>query len=1143
MSIRLRNLKGCLCAAAGVLLVALAPAQRPVQRLSRVPASGEARVALLDTAGPHVARSQQLGFLAGDTALTSLSLVLKPTEAQDAALTQLLADQQNPASASYHQWLTPEQFGERFGVADADIQLIEQWLQSKGFTVDSVAPSANRIVFSGTAAAAETAFGTSLQRYQRNGREFFENSTPVQLPASLATVVRGVTGLSSYRPPTPKMRRMSQATASPDYTTSTGTHYIVPDDLRTIYGTDSLIGAGYNGSGIKIGIIGESAVDTTQLTYFQQKTGQTSNLPTMVLVPGTGNSNRVDGDESESELDLEYAGGNAPGASLQFIYTGCTSTTSSSVLSSSTNCGNNGVFDAIIYAITNNLAPILSLSYGGCEEEDASYANTYLEPALKQANAQGQTIMVSSGDAGAASCETSEDTKVATAGLAVSYPASSVYVTGVGGTQLTSDSSTYWSSSNNSYLGSALGYIPETAWNDTAAYGSLSASGGGLSQLFTKPSWQVGTGVPTANFRAVPDVAFPANVSEHALLTCTGDGPCTSGTKSFTITASGVGNDGGGVGGTSAAAPTFAGMLAVVEQANKGAALGNINPSLYALAEGPSAASIFHDITTGNNIVNCTVGTPNCTTGTLGYSAGVGYDLVTGLGSIAIPALQTALAGYAANSPRIQISAPATVSASTAVTFTATVAGSGSTPTGTVTFSVDGTAVGSVVALSSGTASYTYSGFTSTGSHTVSVAYAGDGTYGTGTASTIVTATILTPSLALAASPSTVAINTPLTVTATLTGSGSTPTGSVAFAVDGGTATTVAVVNGTASYPISGFATAGLHVVSASYTSAGSGSTAIYAAAQASLNLIVSSPSQTLTPTLQLSLVSTSVAPGATLAATVKASGTGTSAPTGNVTFSIDGNGTAATSTLASGSATASFVAPTTVGTHTVSATYYGDNTYKSATSSATVTVVNPGISVAVTPSTLTAAFGSTTSGTLTVTSVGSAAGAASIKLSLVSYTGATSGICYGLNPASPTVPANGSVTSTLTLYTTLTSCNPNGNQLFPPTSASSVAPLKGVRLLAWAGLPLPFLLFLLRRRVRSVGLLTVLAVSCCLGLSSCGSGGTPSSGTTTTTTTGTGTTTTTSSTAASYVIRVTAVVPNPSGTLSATTTFTFNVQ
>lgn len=741
------------------------PAQQLASRLLRVPTQDEGRVALPDSGHRHRNQSVALGQLPGDITLPAMALVLKPTAAQDADLIQLIRDQANPASASYHQWLTPDQFGRRFGVSDGDLALLQGWLQAHGFQVQSVAPSRNRITFSGTSSAVETAFHTGMQRYRRDGQVFSENNDAVELPASMAAVVTAVDGLSSYRLAAPQARRSvaAQVTVSPQYTTATGGHYLVPWDLRQIYGSNTLIGSGYDGTGVKIGIIGQSAVDTTQLTYFQQKTGQTVSLPTMVLVPNTGASNRVSGDEGESELDLEYSSGNAPGAAVQFIYTGCTTTTSSTALSSSTNCNNNGVFDALTYAVTNNLAPILSLSYGGCESENAAYALSTLEPVLRQANAQGQSILVSSGDSGAASCESSSSTKTATAGLGVSYPASSPYVTGVGGTTLNSDSSANWSSTNNSFLGSAIGYVPEVAWNDTASYqgGVFTSSGGGVSKLFGKPSWQAGTNVPADGHRDVPDVSFPANVVEHAYLTCDADGPCTSGTKSFTL--SGTTRDGGGVGGTSAAAPTFAGMLAIVEQANGGKALGNLNPSLYAAAASASGSSIFHDITSGSNLVLCTAGTVDCAGGSLGYLAAPGYDLVTGLGSISIPALRTALQTATATSSTtatVSLAASTTTPViNTAVTFTANTAGAAGTPTGSITFVIDGGA-GVTVALSSGSAAYTLpGGFTSSGAHTVVATYSGGGTYAASSASLGVTASATSGSLSMTSSPSTLTIS------------------------------------------------------------------------------------------------------------------------------------------------------------------------------------------------------------------------------------------------------------------------------------------------------------------------------------------------------------------------------------------------
>lgn len=752
-------------AAAALLAATAFPAlagSQVARRLYSLPSSSDPRVSLPDTVSPRVKTASVLGHLGGDTQLTGMSLVLKPTDAQAAALQQLLADQQNPSSPKYHQWLTPQTFGEQFGLSDADLSIVKDWLTSKGFTVDDVAPSRNRIVFSGTASAVESAFTTSLQRFHRADQDYFENSTAISLPQSLAGVVSGITGISSYHiQPIQK-----SPLAVPQYTTSSGSHYLVPWDFRQIFGMNTLISQGYDGTGIKIGVIGQSTVTSAQLTYFQQLTGQTVKLPTMVLVPNTGTAGQLSAtDEQESELDLEYASGSAPGAQVLFIYTG---------LGTSTN-RNNGVFDAMIYAINQNLAPILTLSYGACENDAVSYANTVLEPVLKQASSQGQTILVSSGDWGATACETPDsngNVTLATGGLSVSYPASSPNVTAVGGTTLTGTTSQYWSSSNNSYRGSALGYIPETAWNDTTASG-LSASGGGASATFGKPSWQAGTGVLSDGHRDVPDVAFPSSPQTNGYLVCViGTYQCTNGST--------FGNSSGVwvYGGTSAAAPNFAAMLAIVEQAIGGTAQGNINSQLYTLAAGSSATSVFHDITTGNNTVQCKGGTLGCsstnaaTNGTMGYSAGTGYDMVTGLGSLDAGGLATALktsTGTGTKStPTVDLGASSiTPTGGSTINLFVTVSGNGAVPTGSVNLSVDGTSFNTVTLSSSGTSAtstYTVPSCTATTSctHTVIATYSGDTNFTTATATLVLTvpttSTAASGSIALTPAASTLTV-------------------------------------------------------------------------------------------------------------------------------------------------------------------------------------------------------------------------------------------------------------------------------------------------------------------------------------------------------------------------------------------------
>ena len=729
------------------------------------------QVEIAGTATHRPATSTVVGRLPGNTPLTRMGLVLAPSAAQQADLDQLLADQLNPASASYHQWLTPAQFGARFGVSDADLAKIESWLTSQGFDVLSVPASRNTVFFSGTAATVESAFGVSMQQYRRNGREFFENSTNIKVPAALNGIVRGVTSLSSYRLKGTLVQRprASLKAAKPQYTTTnsdgTTTHSLTPWDFRQIYGLNSLVNAGYTG-GMKIAVVGQSAVNSTQIGYFRQLTGQAVTTFSAILVPNSGVSTLVYGDEGESEIDIEYAGGTASGANIQFIYTG--------------NSNNNGVFDSVIYAVTSDVAPIITMSYGGCETDYTTFASQTFEPYLKQANAQGQTVLVSAGDEDAATCDvvdsTSGSATIASEGATVSYPASSPYVTAVGGTRFSEGSGTYWNSTNNSFGGSATGYIPEIVWNETndpgnngsgpggVGYGIV-GTGGGASALFGKPSWQTGTGVPSDGARDLPDVAFNAAIYHDPYEYCSAE-VNSQGVAAEACTASAYGAY--IVGGTSLSAPNFAAMLAIVEQKNGvTAGLGNINPSLYSLAAGSSASAVFNDVTLGSNTVPCIVGTSDCTSGTLGYVAGVGYDQTTGWGSVNGAAFATALAAQPASSTAtstLTVSAnPAAPIINSPVTLTATVASASSTsvPTGTVQFTIDGASAGTQT-LASGSAVYTISaGFTTAGTHTVTAAYSGDSKYSAETSklTLIVGASVSTSgTFALTSSPTTLTI-------------------------------------------------------------------------------------------------------------------------------------------------------------------------------------------------------------------------------------------------------------------------------------------------------------------------------------------------------------------------------------------------
>lgn len=563
---------------------------------------------------------------------------------QQADLDALVAAQQDSSSPQYHQWLTPAQFGARFGVADSDIAKTQAWLQSQGFTVLSVSPSRDSITFSGTAATAASAFGAPLHRYSVGGESHIAPSADISLPSDLAGIVSQVGNLSDFRPHA-HFRRGNGAIYKPDFTSGqTSNHYLTPGDVAIIYDIKAAYGAGYTGTGQTIAVMGQSAITNVDITRFQTAIGQTANPPTSILVPNSGASATYSGDESESDLDTEYAGGIAPGATIDFVYVGADLTTS--------------VFDSLTWAIQNRIAPIINISYGSCEA-DLGGMYTTLNATLQQAAAQGQTIISAAGDEGSADCfdPTSTTSISQTNGIAVDFPSSSQYVTGLGGTEfpatdVASGNTTYFSSNGSSDLVvSALSYIPEQVWNDNAAStvsSGLSAGGGGVSTLTPIPSWQTGViGIPAgATMRMVPDIALDASPNNAGYAYCTSDsagawvsgqqGSCTSGLRDSASQVLTV------AGGTSFAAPIFSGMLAIIGQAKGYTWQGTVNPVLYGLAANTTTyASAFHDIVTGNN--TCNIGPTYCSAAAAAnYNANVGYDEASGLGSVDLNNLLTA---------------------------------------------------------------------------------------------------------------------------------------------------------------------------------------------------------------------------------------------------------------------------------------------------------------------------------------------------------------------------------------------------------------------------------------------------------------------------------------------------------------------
>jgi subtilase family serine protease len=721
-------------------------AQAAVQNRIAGGVNNGSRVALPGTIGGHARNSTDLGLAPANLQLESLSLRFSMTPAQQADLNQLLAAQLDPSSPSYHQWLTSEQFGARFGLSSGDLANVSSWLTNQGFTITNVAKSSTFITFSGTVAQVQQAFGTAIHNVSLKGEQHITNLTDPTMPSAIANVVLAVTGLNDYKlKPRSRARGVTTDSLQPGFTTTVGgvtSHYIAPGDLYTIYDYPPS-SSNITGAGITIAVMG--ATDLTQgnvlpdanIAAFRTAAGLPAiNLKLQLAGADPGIPTTASGiptDLDEAHLDVEWSGASAPGATIMYVY------------------GKDVLANSLTYAIdaSPTIAPIITISYGGCESGfGASYVSTYNQ-LLQLANVKGITVMSSSGDNGATDCDTSS---VATEGLNVDFPASSPFVTAAGGTMFSGDvsnASAYWNSTNGSNNSSAKSYIPEQPWNETTTSGGLDAGGaggGGASGFFSKPAWQTGLGVPNDSSRDVPDVSLNAAAQHDGYVVCS-QGSCTNGF----LGSNGQANV---FGGTSFVAPSLAGILALVEQHLGTGALGNIGPTLYGLASGPSASTIFHDIISGNISVVCSQGTANCPNGgSIGYNAGTGYDLATGIGTLDVNMLvnnwanakptgtgstigavlstttvTTSTASCAINSAALALKV--TVATGSPTSNSSGIPTSGAVPTGTVQVLVDNVAVGAPQALVNGVAAVSLNTATiSSGGHTVSAVYSGDATF------------------------------------------------------------------------------------------------------------------------------------------------------------------------------------------------------------------------------------------------------------------------------------------------------------------------------------------------------------------------------------------------------------------------------
>ncbi|MDR3735750.1 MAG: S53 family peptidase [Acidobacteriaceae bacterium] len=582
--------------------------------------------------------SNDLGVIA-DVQLDHLTVVLARSAAQQAAFEQFLDDQQNPASPNYHHWLTPQQVGVQFGLTDHDIAAVTGWLTGQGLRVDAVSPDRTRITFSGPSGNVARALGTQFHRYQvavgsAQQQRISIARAPV-VPAALAAVIAGFHGLSEERlqsqshiDPIQGTLPQSASGITPQYTSSTGSHYLTPNDFATIFDINPVYNSGVNGSGVKVAIIGRSRINTPDITAYQTLMGLSTSALPVVIIPPTGLDPGIASDQGEQTLDVNRVMGTAPGAGADLVISGDSTTI-------------DGLTVAMQHEVNTLVDPIMTISYGSCEV-GASAAVTYYNSLFSAAAAEGITTFVSSGDSAASGCASDGVLPVAsTQVLAINFLCSSPYVTCVGGTELNDSASpaSYWSTTNSSSLASALHYVPEGAWNEplssTNSYQVL-GTGGGPSIYLTKPSWQTGVGVPADGVRDTPDLSLPS-AGHDGYFTCY-QNSCAGGHFYAFF-------------GTSAAAPSMAGIMAMVVQ-KLGHAQGNFNPTIYRLAAS-TALGVFHDASPASMSVStctaatagmCNNSTPSTTAltgGLAGYPLTTGYDLATGWGSVDVANLIT----------------------------------------------------------------------------------------------------------------------------------------------------------------------------------------------------------------------------------------------------------------------------------------------------------------------------------------------------------------------------------------------------------------------------------------------------------------------------------------------------------------------
>ena len=736
----------------------------PAHTVARSNDAGESRASVVipSSRPPLPFSAVDLGPAAATMRLDRMLLLLEPSSAQKQALDAELAAQLDSQSPEYHHWLTPSSFAQSYADPASDVGAVVSWLQGAGFEVAPLPASRGWIEFSGSAGQVELAFQTRVHTVSAAGKPRAALAAPISVPAGLRPLIRGlvsldaVTGTAALTPP-------QTVTASPETLASTssptGAEAFSPELVAKQLHLDVLHSSGVTGKGATIGVAARSNVAQQDIAAFRAAFGlPVSPLTISLNGPDPGRTE----DEAEAVLSASWAGSAAPGAQVEVIPAATTSAT-------------DGVDLSLAAIVDGARANVVVVGFAACEASMSEVHQAFYAALYRQAAAQGISIITATGDSGGSACHSPATDSAVTTGYGVNALASTPWNTAVGAAALTTGTSD-------------AGSNPLAGWSPQSQAEPSYAGGGGSSRVYTAPDWQPlpsqqSTETSAHYARLLPDIALPTAIDSdlsHGVAFCLGSAGPASGPDCRMVRS----------GGSAAAAALMAGVAALaVEQSGP---QGNIAPQLYNLSR---RDGVFDDIRQGNARLFCAQGSPDCdASGEIGYSAGAGYDLATGLGSVNAQALlrewtRAQATGTGTSTVNLAVSPTVpntTYNPSAQITFTARVVSTtgGATPTGTVTF-LDKTTNTNLSATPSavdatGVASLTITSGLAQGGNNIVAVYSGDTAYASVSSQpVVVTAEPSTTSLTVLPSTTKPSAGTPFTVTVNLA-VGSPPVGTVA---------------------------------------------------------------------------------------------------------------------------------------------------------------------------------------------------------------------------------------------------------------------------------------------------------------------------------------------------------------------------